>query len=979
MPAPTTSPLTAAEIARTETGSFDFQLRFYVGGQRGYIPEGDIWSRDFDDTHSGVTDFTASSTIDGAIDYDDTSLTLADATDFLSASSNAPRTVFIKPYSATYTWERVTYTDKSGNVLSGLTRRNVIWPPAAYSHPDGATVYQWVDVTDRIVPDFDVVWARRGNTASWEIQLTGIGYIRELFDRGNSLIIQARFDVTNTGSWTSWITWFAGYIDETPNVMYDKDDGRLFQFVVRPLDSFLFDVPAHHIGKHDIAKNKPTTVSSYLLSPTLEAAGEYIPSSQVDGSRAVDDDYSTPWVSQGAPLSVDESFEPLDTQRHLYISEVYFQHDTLGDEYIWVEIHNPRDSATSAGLNWLTNKQTVFADDPPSAGAVPWPVDYFIMLPHVDIPAKGYLVLCKSLTHFEQQWTVVEAQTAGPYDWRRMATDENPYGRGDHANQVTFDKTGDFLQLRGAVRNGGVIDMIVWGNYPTSTVPLQENDGALLFTGDPFNWPDRIPGNKSIRRIHNASGGGGYESVTAADWQFAPFPTPGSRKSYFYGEWISVDVGFIPTKLDRELLTTDTVVYVTNDTVAFPPSGSIVVGTDVLAYTSKDSEKFNITDAPSQDWPEGTPVLPYVNGAATQYYPVNVIGWERPYGKPYPKDFEVWASRESSPTYPQAPDEIPDGGTPDERWKDDWEQLVQRVSWEEIDDNGLSKWTHTFLSAKRFRHYMWIVHEMSDAGRVKIGELSVIADASTHADSDENSHNLDGSTILDVATHYVVDHFGLDEDKVTSPATPEDQMVVINNLDLQKGDLWDVLDSLMRLTGYFMLVNPAYGIRFRLDPLFPYGSVDPIQYEFDRDTIESPLRLTVPRKNLASQVHLRARDLSSGVNYNAYWPTTANRYGQVQRVDNMQLGGQNHANAFARNLFRRANFISTVTLRPWGICEWVTPAQRIAVVWDEDEDQGPFLQRREYVVVGVQWQVRASDPLAKSWICELNCEEYAGW
>jgi len=955
--------LSTEQIARTEATRFDYQLKFYIGGHRDAVPEASIRSwQDYD--------FDVSSTLASDIDYDDTELSLADGSSFLSASSSAPRTLFIEPYDTSKAWERVTYTSKSGDTFSGLTRRTHTWPHTAYNHPAGSKVHQWVDVTDLIVPNFDLRWMRQGQAIKWQVTLMCLKYNRELFDRGNMLACKVRFDIFDGNGWSDWMVWWAGYIVDVPEAAHDFTDGNSFRINVMGVSQFIdrYEIPAHHIGRTNLALGQPTATSSYLQDPTLEQSGEYFKSATVDGSNAVDGDIATPWVSQGAPTTTESSgsFSTTKNGFHqpVWITEVYFQPSGYGDDYIWVELYNPHDTIENGGAGpqnisgyYLANKQTTYGSQNPHNPGVlpPDPTDNFITIPDVDIPPKGFLILCKKLDSFEQWWMVIGENDA--YDWRKVKNVNDPPnvdGTGSSEN-MTFDRTGDFLQLR---RGGGwdlIQDEVFWGNI--TPADYYHDEDTAWWSGDPINYPDAIPAGKSIRRT-TAGGTNG----NATEWTIEDYPSPGTHRTLPSGEYISVDIGTIPTTLAQELSPGMTQVEVDNGTLGFPKSGKIAIGTEQIDYTDRDGSNFYGLGSFTGTYAEGTAVYPVVDGVANQYFPVVAVGHERPVGRPAPKIFRYLASQEASPRYPG-----------DDDWEDDWDVIIKRVT-VETDEPLASFMSNKFDSPLYYRHYMLQVFEMSDGGRVKVGELKVLVKDTDHTDSDDTDHEYDGEHISDIIKHLFVDHFGLDSSKLAVPSGGD---TVVLEQDIQKAPLGQVAESLAEMTNAVIEYQLSNGVRWKIDPLMPYGYEPEALYTFDETTIESPLVLTLGGKNQVSQVELYAIDKRNNTTYHVYWPSSPNRYGRKVVIRGILLGNQTLAVHHARNLYRRANLSSEIVLRPKGICEWVTPTARIAVKWSQDKSDNPFFQYREYIVNSIVWSVRSVDN-RKSWVCELHCEGYVG-
>lgn len=699
--------ITAEQYARTVTGAFDFRLRFFIGGQHGFTPEADIdaWV---------AYDCSAESTLASTLTRDATSLSLVSAAAFLAASDTAPRAAFINPPDSDHAWERITYTGIAANTLTGVTRRsNVYWPPSGYDYPVGTTVSQWVNVTDLIVPDFQLPWTRREATAKWSVDLRGLKFNKELFERGNMFICQVQFYLD--GSWGNWVVFYAGYIKETPNVALDGEDGNPFSMTVESIAQFVDaqEIPAHHFGKINVAKDKAVTVSSYLLDPTLAAGGEYFSSPSAEGKNMVDGSITTAWISEGIPKVTknDPDFRRPETgveDEHLLITEVYIPRPGYDDGYIWIELHNPHPSKTLSGNGlYLCNKNTVHAplDYIVEKDGAHWqsmqevcpPYEHFVIVPSLDVPPKGFLILCKDVTKFEEWWSVLGSADA--VDWRTVPLTGGGlpiFANNANADDFTLDATSDFLQLRAASLNR-IVDEVYWGDMEPTYVEAvsgypepysNEFEKSARWTMHPYNatgprppvW--REPANSDYdaqvwwqgAAVNPGSGiSAGYSLRRSAlarqdtSWIHSRLPTPGAFFSFPTGEHGSVDVGLIPTVLETDLAADADEAKVEGGTVGFTNSGSCQIGAETLTYTNKTGSDLTGLQTPHDPYPAGTPVYPVVNGVVQKSFPAVLLNVKRPQGRPYPCVFRLMGSNAADPRYPNA--EEPE-------WEDDWEDIL---------------------------------------------------------------------------------------------------------------------------------------------------------------------------------------------------------------------------------------------------------------------------------------------------------------
>jgi hypothetical protein len=702
-------------------------------------------------------------------------------------------------------------------------------------------------------------------------------------------------------------------------------------------------------------------------------------------------------------------FVPPYSYNTLRISEVYFQRAGYGDEYIWLEIYADRGWINAPGYArgvYIATKDTIYEDSTVAGTSGPDPKDIFLWLPKVDIPEKGFLVLCKNLTSFQEQWMVVGKGEV--IDWK--------FTGGSGQDNVTFDNVSGYIQLRGGGGVNEVLDEVIWGDiaHPQGTI----------WNGDSFRKQlGGVTQGYSIQRIADA--------VQATSWELNAAPSPGAYFSFPEGEYLSVDIGTVSTVLESDLAANDTTAAVTGGTVGFDNVGSISISGESIPYTSKTGDSFSGLTVPHGAYPAGTPVFPVVGGEPNQLFPVVVITIKRPQGKPYPSVFRILGSAEGSPPYPDE----------DVGWQDHWTDILvgnrqtvyttltedfyngkpwavvvstngfpnvgefiavegtsrEEVGYEEKDATAFircgphstftkdgariyrqaqsstsSVTTSEFTTPLRFRHYMVVIYEMSDGGRAKISEIEIIGRNDEHQDGDGNNHTITDHSIGSLVTHVLVTHFGLPASKLQ---IVEGGSLSLVEQDLQKDGAGRILDSMAEMSGCIMVHQLANGVRWKYDPHLVIGVLEELRRTFDRDSLESPLTLTRNSKLDVSQVEVFARNPVTGLTMHVYWPTTPQVFGRKLVLrDLIIVGNEDRALLYAQSSFRRANFGSKITMIPLGIAEWLSPTSRIAIRYSQDTSDNPFFQFRDYIVSNVSWDVRRSGN-EKYIRCTALCEE----
>ena len=285
--------------------------------------------------------------------------------------------LWLGPNATGESWGYATYTGKTANQLTGLTRDTV---DAEYTgvHTSGATARFWWELdTATSEPVLKETMDGTFSSVGWELSIGGIVAPVPAMRPGHLFLMQIR--EVSAGVWGDWTNWLIGWT-LGGGVQDNADKERPWTLQVAGLNGMLSqrEVTGLKVGPPDIADNANITVSS-TLSPAYKEAntGEFIGSNpEIDEQSLVDNSLETPWISGGFvgennefPTSGNVFDEPLDAMRENYgITQFHIsKYPGQSEGYRWIEIDFFGDNAVElyvvAGWDYFANFKEAFVLD----------------------------------------------------------------------------------------------------------------------------------------------------------------------------------------------------------------------------------------------------------------------------------------------------------------------------------------------------------------------------------------------------------------------------------------------------------------------------------------------------------------------------------------------------------------------------------------------------------------------------------------
>lgn len=941
----------ADELYRIDSARTDFEMKFYVGGK---------WSdADLDNIAAGDPyTATVSTTLAEAVDPEETDIDLA------SVSGLTTGAVMIHPDSNNPYYEIVSYTGITSNTLNGCTRKegpDADDPMFGY-HDNGATVSEWVDITDIVLSGSDRD-EKRGPIISWSATVSGIEYDSMLLDNDNSMLCMARWRPGAGGDITIWSTWrvyWVGYLYDV-EIVDDFRRGHEWVAKVEGITQYLSatDMEACSYGRIDLAEGGTASSSSELLDPYDElGSGEFIGSpDDFSADKAVDNDMGTLWISEGQPAMTEEGFA---SGEYWIINEFLLraQPGYTNAQHQWIETvykNNEHDLLYVKGS--IVNKATTWA----------WTSGWSPPGPERRIPTNNYIMIkpkhktgkmrmdmdgsfgvyCRDEDAFLERWGQVDCEWLIDWDITRVGTFE-------------IDVDGDFLGMH--YENGDRYCAVWFGSITPHDYQGEGTGSGWSGATLPTDLTN-LPKGHTYRRD---PAGTMSNPDTAASWTSEDHPTPGSHFNGWY-EWLSVDLGTMGITLGEFLPLAQTTYALLDGTLGFTEAGRIQVDSEQIDYVTRDDGNIKlltltrgVDGTTPADHNQGATVYQVEGGIAYTAPLVTMISWLR--REVYdgttlvvPQVFDVYVSTDTSPMYP-------DDQWWDDDWEDDWSLRATETDWADV------SWEKSF-EHMRARHMMITVKKMTNGGRAKLNEFRAYA-YTTEVGGEPDPRYPDMTWTGDVIADILENKFGWDSSLITLT----DRGLPFIGLPIARQTYLTVMQDLLQRTGCMLRFNRDHTVEHLYDSGLPLAIWPDI--EVDWTTVRArQVTLQRPYRHNVKQLILRAEEPSTSIVYEVRFPKTPQRLGEVLQIDDMVVGGMENAILLAEMLFADNNSKMVATVIPVGLADRVAAGDRHTITWVLDE-QNTYLSGKNFLLIGVDrnWDFGAKDE-DRTWSVVLQLEE----
>lgn len=712
---------------------------------------------DWSQLSSGVsTGFSVKSILDLNLTATATSMTLVDASMFPNKGG-----AWIAGSAAGQGWEYVTYTTKTGNVLSGLTRE-----PAAKREHNGAhtapvEVLMWWELKGndgkfQITRSLSDDWA----SINWNGSISGVNIPTAAIRNNHIVVIQHRTDPT--AFFTNYIV---GFLDSPSG----KDDYQNYgEWSVRIISSAdllsKIEVPAYKNGDLDMAKNGSAQGSQALVGTCKErASGDFTQANpSFDAESAIDDKNDTLWFAERlvGENNNDPHHNLTDTANvgGLRFSQMYFN-PPLGSlpGSRWIELVML--TGNFRGQSIWTATGGVIADFPGNNRCFGW------ILPAADVANFGRVILCESEEAYTAQNPLSEHDAI--FENKEFFQYIRPQGG------ELWMRLGELNLWQARVRWGDGFSGVQHEDIPSNqgtwsgpTLPVPAACQTLRYIFQPTPLPSNNAGYWQVGTLSHF----GYEIHSD---QGAP--------------WIKVELPGIGIKLRDDITATSPAVgqkLYTNDasgpsTAGLPESGTLKIGDETFGYSIREKDGVILssrTNAAIHRKDDEVYIVDPLNGFATDAPPINKIEWFRYGSAVYPRNFELWVSN------------LIEARTPDQdQWDEDY------VNLHNVLNGATSSYTATFTT-RRIKHIVFVINEMTvDPARPRINKIKAWADPSQYGSN--WLHN--GETISQFVNMLLQDaHIPAGAISTSMAASP------MPDGETSRGSAWAILSDLMEYTSH---------------------------------------------------------------------------------------------------------------------------------------------------------------------------------
>jgi len=212
----------------------------------------------------------------------------------------------------------------------------------------------YTEITSSVTGCNMVYLARTPSIYGWQAEVNGVDFIDAL-EAGKTFKATRKF--RQSGAWGSEEIFFEGII--MPGTVTSNHSTNTWQLVVVDVVEFLgrSQSPIYVIGKRNLATSASSTEDSASEARNVSDEGEFRGEPPLDGTRVVDGDMGSLWISQKAPTLTEETDDiPPSLTDQSILNELYPNPATGYDkaEHQWYEMARYSESDTAHNVYLMT-------------------------------------------------------------------------------------------------------------------------------------------------------------------------------------------------------------------------------------------------------------------------------------------------------------------------------------------------------------------------------------------------------------------------------------------------------------------------------------------------------------------------------------------------------------------------------------------------------------------------------------------------
>lgn len=660
----------------------DVTFRVYIGPHHLHYD----WS-----THSTGASFsgnlytptTTTGQVSGA-----TSLVIASSTGFGTVGG-----VWVGPNGSGQSWEYERFTARSGTTLT-VTRESTTDREHNGIHSNAAQVYQFYPVTTNggtlnIVDECDETIS----AITWRASISGVLAPQHVLRNGHIVIVTTS---TNGGAYTIALV---GFVDN-PTISDNYESSAEWDLNIVSSAALVAETDARgvRIGDADLASaGSASSVQELVLAYDERASGDFTQASpDFSAASAIDNEFNTLWIAEhfvGTDIWSNAANSDPENGYELAFAQIYCNPPTsAGPGAKWIELRVRSNTNVQGYALNIANG---------GSGAVIWQFGG-----PGEVPDGGSIFFVEDEEAFARLNPL--ASSAVIY--------EDDLGYFDHISAA-----GGELWLRIGEINAWT-SRVRWG---TGNGFVQHEDApARTWTGAAVTAPAT---GQTMRYIWTNTTGN-----AAAYWNTSMVKHAGYNIDNDDPMWIMTTLPGLGLTLATDITASvpgnSGALYINGpdekySTDGLPASGTIVIGDEEIAYSSKTSEYVTLASSGARGANGTTAAIHnaadevYVKDGSvyTDAYLISAVGWTRG-GSIFPKSFKIYTSN--------LIDNVRSSDQDD--YLDDW---TLRAT---VTTNVANNYT-VALTTTRVKHILIEIFEMTtNPARPRINEISAIVNASLH-------------------------------------------------------------------------------------------------------------------------------------------------------------------------------------------------------------------------------------------------------
>lgn len=844
-----------------------------------------------------------------------TTLVLTDGAPFPTSGG-----VFVGGNGSGQGWEYESFTGRSTNTLTGVTRETTSDADHNSIHNAGATVHFYYPVTVNdgtlnLTEDAD----ESASVVTWQASVSGVLAPHYVMRDGHLCVIETS---TNGGSYTVFL---AGFVD-SPQVTDNASSSAEWSLSIVSSASLL-NIEADGVRAGDNLMDATGSTSTPLVLAFDErASGDYTKASPDFSATSITD-------------RVDDT---------LWIAERF-----KGDD-IWVSTFNndPENSySNGAGVRF----SQICINPPSTAGPFARWIELAI---GTGTSNHSGFALYRANGGTSEEWQYGGPGTVATGDRIILCEDEATFSRLNplastaaiYENPTWFngiDPTGGELWLRLGELNQWQA-RVRWGHGDSFVqhvdAPSRTWTGATVTApaeGETMRYRfDVTTGDAADYWETGATRHAGYDlDLTEPEWAMVTFPGFGLTLTNAITSSSPGASGTLAINGPDGNPSVD----------GLPSAGTLVVGDEQITYSAKSESGGYVTvtarganSTTAADHNAGDEVFILNGSIVTDAYAIKQVGWTRYHGTIYPKVFKVYTT-----------DQVDNVRTPaDDDYTNDW-TLRGDVSAHASSSYLLN------LSNIRVRHLLLEVYEMtSKPARPRINELFGFMDPAYH----ESGLWLAADTTADQLIAQIVSNLGFPSGMVVV----EDTLVALDDIQTQSGgDAWTVIADIAEFTGARVIVGRDSKLRISTNDFWS-GALS-TSLTWSRSNAEQ-IRMSKRPSQYVSQVVQPWRTADGQTTGTIYYPSDPGD-GLKLEIPETVYANESAATAAARRLYYMRRYPVEFTSNSAVDGSAYRPLEAHAVNWQYNLDHVTLT--RDCIVLGTNHTLRNGH-----WTSEFRLSQY---